>query len=66
MIWTRGFAVHRPADRGGDASQTNTRTNTQTNTQTNAAARVTRTIRWGKRGIGIDAALLARLRISRF
>ena len=57
-----GFAVHHPADRGGDASQTNN----QTNTQTNAAARVRRTIRWGKRGIGIDAALLARLRISRF
>lgn len=44
-----GLAVHRPADRG----------------QTNAAARFRRVIRWGKSGIEIDAAALARIRIRK-
>ena len=48
-----GLALHRPRDRNGDASQTN------------AAARFRRTIRWGDRGVEIDAALLGRLRIRK-
>ena len=47
-----GIALHRPADRAD-------------NTQTNTAARFRRTLRWGSRGVEIDAALLARLRIRR-
>ena len=49
-----GLAVHSPADRasGGDS-------------QTNTAARLRRTIRWGARGVEIDAAFLARLRVRR-
>ncbi|MDP2737223.1 MAG: hypothetical protein Q8O82_00560 [Pseudorhodobacter sp.] len=50
-----GIALHQPADRAdGAASQTNT------------AARWHRTIRWGKRGIEIDATLLGRFRIRKF
>lgn len=49
-----GVAVHHPVDRAADET-----------TQTNTAARMRRTIRWGARGIEIDAALLARLRIRR-
>jgi len=49
-----GLAVHRPADRACDVDS-----------QTNTAARLRRTIRWGKRGIEIDAALFARFRIRR-
>lgn len=44
-----GLAVHRPKDRG----------------QTNATARYRRVIRWGRAGIEIDAAALARFRIRR-
>jgi len=47
-----GLAVHRPADRAEDG-------------QTNTAARFRRTLRWGKGGVELDAALLARLRIRR-
>ncbi|MGB8813914.1 MAG: hypothetical protein WCC57_12080 [Paracoccaceae bacterium] len=50
-----GIALHRPADR-----------NTETDSQTNAAARMKRTLRWGARGIEIDAGLLARFRIRKF
>ncbi len=49
-----GVAVHRPTDRA--ARET---------TQTNTAARITRTLRWGKRGIEVDAALLARFRVKK-
>jgi hypothetical protein len=49
-----GVAVHAPADRAADGDR-----------QTNTAARLRRTIRWGKRGVEIDAALLARFRIRR-
>ena len=49
-----GLALHRPADR-----------TSSTDSQTNTAARLRRTIRWGTRGIEIDAAFLARLRIRR-
>ena len=49
-----GLAMHRPADRATDGGS-----------QTNTAARLRRTIRWGKRGVEIDAALLARFRIRR-
>ncbi|MGL6208954.1 MAG: hypothetical protein ACRC14_03890 [Paracoccaceae bacterium] len=49
-----GVAVHRPVDRSDEA-----------NSQTNTAARLRRTIRWGKRGVEIDAALFARFRIRR-
>jgi len=49
-----GLAVHRPADRAGAGDS-----------QTNTAARMRRTIRWGKRGVEIDAALFARLRIRK-
>ncbi|NUB45182.1 hypothetical protein GEU84_012350 [Fertoebacter nigrum] len=49
-----GLALHRPADRRTDDES-----------QTNAAARFRRTIRWGKRGVEVDAALLGRLRIRR-
>ncbi len=49
-----GFAVHRPADRAGLATQ-----------QTNMAARVVRVIRIGSRRIRIDAAVMTRLRISK-
>ena len=49
-----GLALHRPRDRRNeDASQTN------------AAARFRRTIRWGERGLEIDAALVGRLRIRK-
>ena len=44
-----GMAVHRPQDRN----------------QTNAAARFRRVIRWGDKGIEIDAAALARFRIRK-
>jgi hypothetical protein len=49
-----GMALHRPADRAADGDS-----------QTNTAARMRRTIRWGKRAVEIDAALLARFRIRR-
>jgi len=49
-----GLALHRPADRATEAV-----------TQTNTAGRLRRTIRWGRHGIEIDAALLARLRLRR-
>lgn len=49
-----GLAIHRPADRRSDSES-----------QTNASARLRRTIRWGKRGIEIDAALLGRFRIRK-
>lgn len=49
-----GLALHSPTDRATDG-----------NSQTNTAARLRRTIRWGKRGVEIDAALLARFRIRR-
>ena len=45
----QGLALHRPRDRD----------------QTNAALRITRTLRWGKRGVEIDAAALGRLRIRK-
>jgi len=49
-----GVAVNRPADRAivGD-------------NQTNTAARMRRTIRWGNRGVEVDAALFARFRIRK-
>ena len=49
-----GLAVHQPTDRRkvGDS-------------QTNTSARLRRTIRWGKRGIELDAAMFARFRIRR-
>lgn len=49
-----GFAVHAPTDRAPESGR-----------QANAAARVNRIIRWGKRGLEIDAALLGRFRIRR-
>ena len=49
-----GVAVHRPVDLAANGDS-----------QTNTAARVRRTIRWGKRGVEIDAALFARFRIRR-
>ncbi len=49
-----GLALHRPADRTTDGEG-----------QTNAAARLRRTIRWGKGGVEIDAGFLARFRIRR-
>ena len=49
-----GLAVHSPSDRS-----------TAGENQTNTAARLRRTIRWGKRGIEIDAALFARFRVRR-
>jgi len=49
-----GLAVHRPPDRAGEGDS-----------QTNTAARLRRTIRWGKTGVEVDAALLARFRIRR-
>ncbi len=48
-----GIALHRPADRADDGGQTN------------LSARLRRTIRWGARGVEIDAALLGRLRLRR-
>ncbi|MDP4033861.1 MAG: hypothetical protein Q8P60_13605 [Pseudorhodobacter sp.] len=50
-----GIALHRPTDRA-----------TESATQANAAARLRRTIRWGKRGLEIDAAFLGRFRIRKF
>jgi hypothetical protein len=44
-----GLAVHRPRDRG----------------QTNAAARFRRVLRWGTKGVEIDAALLGRFRVRK-
>lgn len=44
-----GLAVHSPKDRG----------------QTNAAARFHRVIRWGERGLEIDAAAIGRIRMRR-
>ncbi|SPH23719.1 hypothetical protein DEA8626_02786 [Defluviimonas aquaemixtae] len=44
-----GIAVHHPTDRG----------------QTNASARFRRVINWGKGGVEIDAAALARFRVRR-
>jgi len=49
-----GLALHRPADRADPETR-----------QTNTAARWRRTIRWGKHGIEIDAALLGRFRIRK-
>lgn len=49
-----GLAVHSPADRA-----------TEGDSQTNTAARLRRTIRWGARGVEIDAALFARFRVRR-
>lgn len=49
-----GLAMHRPVDRS-----------TASDSQTNTAARLRRTIRWGKTGVEIDAALLGRFRIRR-
>lgn len=49
-----GLAVHSPADRLSDGDS-----------QTNTAARLRRTIRWGARGVEIDAALFARFRVRR-
>lgn len=49
-----GLAVHHPADRMPEGDS-----------QTNTAARLRRTIRWGKHGIEIDAALLARFRVRK-
>ncbi|EEW26511.1 hypothetical protein [Rhodobacter ferrooxidans] len=49
-----GLALHRPADRGDEGDS-----------QTNAGVRLRRTIRWGKRGVEIDAGVLARLRIKK-
>jgi len=49
-----GLAVHRPSDRMTDGDS-----------QTNTTARLRRTIRWGKQGVEIDAALLARFRVRR-
>jgi len=50
-----GIALHQPADRADGATR-----------QTNTAARWRRTIRWGKRGLEIDAAVLGRFRIHKF
>jgi hypothetical protein len=44
-----GFALHQPADRE----------------QTSLSARLRRTIRWGDRGIEIDAALIGRFRVRK-
>ncbi len=49
-----GLALHRPADRAIDGAR-----------QTNLASRFHRTLRWGDRGIEIDAALLGRLKIRK-
>lgn len=49
-----GHAVHSPADRAANGDS-----------QTNTSARLRRTIRWGTKGIEIDAALMARFRIRR-
>lgn len=49
-----GVALHRPADRA-DADDS----------QTNASARFRRTIRWGDKGIEIDASLMARFRLRK-
>ncbi len=49
-----GLALHQPEDRGDAVTK-----------QTNATARLRRTIRWGKRQIEIDAALLGRLKIRK-
>jgi Ni/Co efflux regulator RcnB len=48
-----GLALHRPADRRENGEQTN------------LSARLRRTIRWGDRGVEIDAAVLGRFRIRR-
>jgi hypothetical protein len=48
-----GLALHSPPDRREDGGQTN------------LSARLRRTIRWGDRGIEIDAALLGRLRVRK-
>lgn len=48
-----GLATHRPAD-------------APEGRQTNTSLRIRRVIRWGKRGIEIDAALLSRFRIRKF
>lgn len=49
-----GVAVHSPADRASNGDS-----------QTNTTARLRRTIRWGQRGVEIDAALFARFRVRR-
>jgi Ni/Co efflux regulator RcnB len=48
-----GIALHRPADR------------LETGGQTNLSARLRRTIRWGDRGVEIDAALIGRFRLRK-
>lgn len=50
-----GVALHRPADRVGEGDS-----------QTNASARFRRTVRWGDKGIEIDAGLIARFRLRKF
>lgn len=44
-----GIALHQPADRA----------------QTSLSARLRRTIRWGGRGVEIDAALIGRFRVRK-
>lgn len=48
-----GIALHQPADRSEDGRQTN------------LSARLRRTVRWGKRGVEIDAALIGRFRVRK-
>lgn len=50
-----GIALHRPDDRRDETAR-----------QTNASARLRRTIRWGDKGIEIDAGLMARFRLRKF
>lgn len=49
-----GMAMHHPADRVVDGDS-----------QTNASARFRRTLRWGDKGIEIDASLMARFRLRK-
>ena len=51
---SEGLALHRPADRAVDGTR-----------QTNVASRFRRTLRWGDKGVEIDAALLGRLKIRK-
>jgi hypothetical protein len=48
-----GIALHRPADRREDGGQTN------------VSARLRRTVRWGDRGVEIDAGLIGRFRVRK-
>lgn len=50
-----GVAMHHPVDRVDNGTS-----------QTNATARLRRTLRWGDKGIEIDAGVMARFRLRKF